>query len=54
MRFVSGSRGLDDPSYVELNIRDLFRGSALIEIDEELNIKLNKKGIESYKNDEIA
>jgi len=43
-----------DPSYVKLNTQDLFRGSGLIEIDEELNITLSRKGIEFCKNDEIV
>jgi hypothetical protein len=32
------------PEYINLNIRDLFKGSGYIEIDENLNLKLDDKG----------
>jgi hypothetical protein len=39
-------RGLG-PRYIDLNMRDIFRGSGLIEIDDNYNLTLNDRGIES-------
>ena len=45
-------RGLG-PQYVDLNIRDLFRGSGALEIDNDYNLTLNKKGKEQCKKGEL-
>jgi hypothetical protein len=42
--------GLD---YIDLNIRDLFKGSGYIEIDENLNLTLNDKGRQDCENEEL-
>ncbi|MFZ0510488.1 MAG: hypothetical protein WAM14_02680 [Candidatus Nitrosopolaris sp.] len=38
------------PEYISLNIRDLFKGSGLIEIDENNNLTLNDKGKQYCEN----
>jgi hypothetical protein len=42
-------RGLG-PEYVDLNIRDLFRGSGLIDISDDLELTLNENGRSTCKN----
>jgi hypothetical protein len=45
-------RGLG-PTYVDLNIRDLFRGSGFIDIDDNYNLTLNENGRKSCKKGEF-
>ncbi|HYA85354.1 MAG TPA: hypothetical protein VEH06_18195, partial [Candidatus Bathyarchaeia archaeon] len=41
------------PEYINLNIRDLFKGSGYIEIDENLNLTLNDKGRRDCENGQM-
>jgi hypothetical protein len=45
-------RGLG-PKYVDLNIRDLFRGSGFIDIDDSYNLTLNENGRKFCKKGEF-
>lgn len=45
-------RGLG-PEYVDLNIRDLFRGSGLNDINDNLELTLNENGRRSRTNGEL-
>ena len=45
-------RGLG-PKYVDLNIRDLFRGSGLIDINDNLELTLNENGRRSCTNGDL-
>jgi hypothetical protein len=41
------------PDYVGLNIRHLFKGSGVIDIDDEYNLTLNGKGKEDCRKGEL-
>jgi hypothetical protein len=41
------------PNYLDTNIRELFRGSGLVEIDVNENLTLNRNGRESCKKGEL-
>jgi hypothetical protein len=41
------------PQYIDLNIRDLFKGSGFIEIDNDYKLKLNDSGRNACNNGEF-
>jgi hypothetical protein len=41
------------PEYLSLNIRDLFKGSGLIEIDDNCTLRLNDNGIKYCENEQF-
>jgi hypothetical protein len=42
------------PDYLNANIRKLFQGSGLVEIDDNYNLALNEKGKQSCKRGELV
>jgi hypothetical protein len=44
---------LQGPEYLTLNIQDLFKGSGLIKIDDNLTLRLNDNGINYCENQQF-
>ena len=42
------------PKYVDLNIRDIFKGSGYVEIDDSYNLILNERGKQACKRGELS
>ena len=41
------------PEIINLDVRDLFKGSGYIEIDENFNLTLNDKGRQDFENEQM-